>query len=149
MRTRLIAVLAILGLSVVGAAAQQQYDANGKARVSVYNNPSNTPIVVTGTFTPALIGKTTTEAKLTVSVSNTYQQALASNSSRTGCTVQYISVAGSKGYVYFGSAPADTTTSFQLVNGQALNCSIGGVAVATDAINVTGTATDIFVISSQ
>lgn len=97
----------------------------------------------------AIVGKTTTEAKVTIAVTNTYQQALAASAPRTGCTIQYIAVAGSKGYVFFGSAPADTTTSFQLTNGQSINCAIGGIAVATDAVQVTGTGTDIFVVSNQ
>ena len=63
--------------------------------------------------------------------------------------MQYVAVAGNKGYVFFGTAPADTTTSFQLVNGQSLNCAIGGGGVATDAVQVTGTGTDIFVVSNQ
>lgn len=97
----------------------------------------------------AVLGKTTTGTKATVAVTNTYVQALASSATRTGCTIQYIAVAGTKGYVFFGSAPADTTTSFQLTNGQSLNCAIGGLGVATDAVQVTGTATDIFVVSTQ
>ncbi len=93
--------------------------------------------------------KTTTQAKVTIAVTSTYQQALASSASRVGCTIQYIAVAGTKGYVFFGAAPGDTTTSFQLTNGQSLNCAIGGVAVAQDAVQVTATGTDIFVISNQ
>lgn len=104
---------------------------------------------ITNSPTVAPVGKTTTQAKVTVSVTNTYQQALASSAARTGCTIQYVSVAGSKGYVFFGSSPADTTTSFQLTNGQSINCAVGGVAVATDAVQVTATATDIFVVSNQ
>ena len=93
--------------------------------------------------------KTTTQAKVTISVTNTFQQALASASTRAGCTLQYIAVAGSKGYVFFGSAPGDTTTSYQLTNGQSISCAIGGFGVATDAVQVTATGTDIFVVSNQ
>lgn len=91
---------------------------------------------------------TTTQAKVTISVTSTYQQALASAATRKGCTIQYIAVAGTKGFVFFGSAPADTTTSFQLTNGQSINCNGPGVT-ATDAVQVTATATDIFVVSNQ
>lgn len=112
------------------------------------------PFPVTGTFTPSgsqatPLGKTTTEAKVTVSVTNTYQTALASAASRVGCTIQYIAIAGTKGFVFFGASPADTTTSFQLTNGQSITCAIGGTAVATDAVQVTGTGTDIFIVSNQ
>ncbi len=92
--------------------------------------------------------KTTTQAKVTVAVTNTYQQALASSASRAGCTLQYIAVAGTKGYVFFGATPADTTTSFQLTNGQSINCSLGE-GIATDAVQVTATGTDIFIVSNQ
>jgi hypothetical protein len=91
---------------------------------------------------------TTTQAKVTIATTNTYQQALASNTSRKGATIQYIGVAGAIGYVYFGSAPADTTTSFQLSPGQILSANFGGV-IATDTIQVTGTGTDIFIVASQ
>lgn len=106
----------------------------------------NSPAIST-TTTPN--GKTTTEAKVTVAVTNTYQQALASSATRSGCTIQYVAVAGSKGFVFFGASPADTTTSFQLTNGQSITCAIGGVVVATDAVQVTGTGTDIFIVSNQ
>lgn len=107
---------------------------------------STNPCPVTG-----LIGNqtgTTTQAKVTIAVTNTYQQALASSTTRKGCTIQYVAVAGTKGYVFFGSAPADTTTSFQLTNGQAINCQTPGVTL-TDAVQLTGTGTDIFVVTNQ
>lgn len=107
------------------------------------------PVTGSGGTQSGPIGKTTTQAKVTVSVTNTYQAALASSPTRVGCSLQYVAVAGTKGYVFFGTSPADTTTSFQLTNGQSINCAVGGVAVATDAINVTGTATDIFIVSAQ
>jgi hypothetical protein len=91
---------------------------------------------------------TTTQAKVPIAVTNTYQQALASSTTRKGCTIQYIAVAGTKGFIFAGSAPGDTTTSFQLTNGQTFNCQTPGLTI-TDAIQVTGTATDIFVVSSQ
>jgi len=91
---------------------------------------------------------TTTEAKVTVAVTNTYQQALAASATRKGCTIQYIAVGGTKGFVFFGSAPADTTTSFQLANGQTASCNAPGVTL-TDAVQVTGTGTDIFVVTNQ
>lgn len=107
------------------------------------------PLAVTGTLSGGF-ASTTTQAKVTVAVTSTFQAALASSTTRKGCTVQYVAVAGTKGYVFFGSStPSDLTTSFQLTAGQAINCSIGGLGVATDQILVTGTGTDIFVISSQ
>lgn len=105
-------------------------------------------VAISGTVTATQPTGTTTEAKVTVAVTSTYQQALAASATRKGCTIQYIAVGGTKGYVFFGSAPADTTTSFQLTNGQAINCGAPGVTL-TDAVQVTGTGTDIFVVSNQ
>lgn len=127
---------------VSGQACWLQVDVNGNLKTASSGTPS-------GTQTVGPVGKTTTEAKVTVAVTNTYQQALASSATRFGCTIQYIAVAGTKGYVFFGSSPADTTTSFQLTNGQTISCAVGGVVVATDAVQVTGTGTDIFIVSNQ
>lgn len=101
-----------------------------------------------GSFTATQPTGTTTQAKVTISVTNTYQQALASSATRKGCTIQYVAVAGTKGFVFIGSAPADTTTSFQLTNGQSINCEAPGVTL-TDAVQVTATGTDIFIVSNQ
>lgn len=92
-----------------------------------------------------------TQTSVTVAVTNTFVQALSRVDGRNGCTIQYVAVAGTKGYVFFGSAaPSDTTTSLQLTNGQTITCRIGGLdGVAVDAIYVTGTATDIFIVNSQ
>lgn len=152
MRRLLAPVFATLTLLVLGAPALGQqvnvYCSTGTGFTTWQPASTANPCPVTATIGGAS-GKTTTQAKVTIAVTNTYQQALAASSTRAGCTIQYVSVAGSKGYVFLGSAPADTTTSFQLTNGQSLNCAIGGVSVATDAIQVTGTATDIFVVSNQ
>lgn len=148
---RYLGLLGLLLLWVTSAAAQDVHQwwqcstAGGPSNWCSVSNANPMPVTTTSSGN----GKTTTEAKVTVAVTNTYQTALASSASRTGCTVQYIGVAGTKGYVFFGTSPADTTTSFQLSNGQALNCAIGGTAVATDAIQVTGTGTDIFIVSNQ
>lgn len=128
----------------------------GQAPVRVCNsalspsciNPNSDGSINT-TSTVSSTGKTTTQAKVTVAATNTYQTGLAASSTRAGCTIQYVAVAGTKGYVYFGSAPADTTTSFQLTNGQSLSCAVGGVAVATDIITITATQNDIFIVSNQ
>ena len=103
-----------------------------------------------GSAAAAVLPKQTTQAKVTIAVTNTYQQALAFSQTRSGCTIHYVAVVGTKGYVYFGTAaPADTTTSFQLTNGQSISCALGGDGVAIDAIQVTATGTDIFIVSNQ
>ena len=100
-------------------------------------------IVVTAPY-----GKSTTQAKVTIAVTNTFQVALAANTLRLGCAIQ--NTGANTAFVFFGSAtPADTTTSFRLAQNQSLNCAIGGGAVATDQILVTGTANDVLIVSSQ
>jgi hypothetical protein len=92
---------------------------------------------------------TTTMTKVTVAVTNTYVQALAANTVRTGCLIQYIGAGTNSGWVFFGTAaPADTTTSILLVPKQWVTCDAGRFGVAVDTIWVTGTSTDVFVIVS-
>jgi hypothetical protein len=90
---------------------------------------------------------TSTQTKVTITTGGTYQQYLASNTARKGCTIQFITAAHT-GYVFFGAAPADTTTSFQLSPGQTLNCTVGN-DVLTDAIQLTSSNnSDVFVVNS-
>lgn len=146
-----LGMLALLPASgQVPGGASYTYCYTGSGAITVPTNWTGCPSG--GSASPVTVaptGKTTTEAKVTISVTNTYQQALAASASRGGCTLQYIAVAGTIGYVFFGATPADTTTSWQLTSGQSINCAVGGVVVATDAIQVTGTATDKFIISNQ
>lgn len=95
------------------------------------------------------VDSTTTMSSITVLVANTYQQALASAPARKGCTVQYVTVAGTKGFVFFGAAPGSTATSFQLANGQSISCQSASV-IASDAVQVTANGIgDIFIVSTQ
>lgn len=90
---------------------------------------------------------TSTQTKVTITTAGTYQQYLASNTARKGCTIQFIT-ASHTGYVFFGAAPGDTTTSFQLAPGQTLNCGVG-TTVLTDAIQLTSSNdSDVFVVNS-
>lgn len=109
-----------------------------------------TPLPVLATVSASVAVDTitsNTQAKVTIAMTNTYQQALASNASRKGCLIQ--NNGANAAYVFFGTAPADTTTSFKLTTGQALACAVGGIATLGTAINVTGTAGDVLVVSSQ
>lgn len=152
-------VLSLLLLPLLSGLALAQGNSNCKVNAAdpSYQDGQTQPcsqdlsghIRTQATATIGVAPLTTTEAKLTIAVTGTYQQALPSTVGRKGCTVQYIAVAGTKGFVFLGAAPPDTTTSFQLTNGQSLNCAVGGLGVATDAINVTATATDIFIVSNQ
>lgn len=132
------AVIDTAGLPVTGPLGTPSVSA-----LTVQGGAGGTPLTIsnqTGTSTPS---------KITIASTSTYQQALASNSSRKGCTIQYIAVAGTKGFVIFaGSAPGDTTTSFQLGNGDSVNCQTPGMTIP-DAIQVTATIGDIFVVTQQ
>lgn len=94
--------------------------------------------------TPQRVATATTS--VTISVSDTFQQALAS-ASRNSCTIQYKGT--HTGYVYFGTtANATETKAFTLAQGQSVNCLVGGV-VLTDAVQVTATAGDVFAVTQQ
>ena len=107
------------------------------------------PVTGSGSVAGSPNPLTTTETKVTIASTNVFQAALAASATRKGCTVQYLTGGGFFGYVFLGTSPADTTTSFELANGQTLNCNVGGLGVATDAVNVTGTTGDVFIVSSQ
>jgi hypothetical protein len=125
---------------------------------STTGNPPFSPITPSWPLPVTLLGggngKSTTQVKITVAVTNTYVLALAANTARAGCAIQYIPAANTDvGYVFFGASPADTTTSFRLGDTapefSGMTCAIGGTGVATDSIFVTGTSGDIFIVSSQ
>lgn len=123
--------------------AKPQY---GAIVVDINGNLCGGVTISGGTVTATQQTGTTTEAKVTIAVTNTYQQALAASATRKGCTIQNNGT--HIGYVFFGSVPADTTTSFQLQPGQPISCS-GGSVLLTDAVQITGTAGDIFVVANQ
>lgn len=101
-----------------------------------------------GITVTAPYGKTSTVTKVTISVTNTYQTALAANSLRLGCLIQ--NTGASTMYVYIGAvAPADNTTSFNLAAGDAISCATMTGGVITDAILITGTSTQVAVVSTQ
>ena len=103
-------------------------------------------IALVGAIMVAAVYAQTVQTKVTIAVTNTYQQLLGPNQSRKDCVGQYVAVAGAKGYVFFGSAaPADTTTSFQLTGGQPFNCS-SALFAQRKGVWVTATGTDIFIV---
>lgn len=106
---------------------------------------------VAGIAVPALgqtmTQRTTTTASGTIAVTNTFQTALALQSTRNNCTLQ--NQGTHTMYVHFGVlADATLAKAFQLAAGQAITCSNPGV-VLTDAVNVTGTSGDAYVVTSQ
>lgn len=89
----------------------------------------------------------TIEVGGTIAVTNTFQQALAARDARTGCTLQ--NTGTNAMYVYFGAtADATIAKSFKLTAGQSISCGIGNV-ILTDAIQITGTATEAYAVASQ
>lgn len=92
------------------------------------------------------------QANSTIAVTNTFQTALATSTSRRWCTLQ------NQGthvmYVYFGTlASATTALSLQLQANQSITCELtsaaGGKPTITEDLNITGTAGDAYVVTSQ
>jgi len=83
-----------------------------------------------------------------IAITSTFQQVLAGNGTRKGCTIQ------NQGthvmYVYPGVASAATTgASLMLQPGQVFLCQSTGSSVITDPISMTGTAGDAWVANEQ
>jgi hypothetical protein len=94
-----------------------------------------------------LHGATTTTVNSTISVTNAFQAALAANTGRAACVLQ--NTGTHTMYVYFGVlASATTSNGFQIAPGQTISCNVPGV-VLQDAVNITGTAGDGYIVTSQ
>ena len=95
------------------------------------------------------LGATTT-ASSTIAVTNTFQSALPSpgTSKRNGCNIQ--NTGTHTEYVYFGAiASATTSNAYQLSPGQPISCATYSGGVLQDAVSITGTAGDGYVVTSQ
>jgi hypothetical protein len=96
----------------------------------------------------AQLGVPTTVSNGTIAITNTFQQALAGNGTRKGCTIQ--NQGTHTMYVFPGTTAAATTAaSLLLQSGQIFMCQSTGSSVITDPINITGTAGDAFVVYEQ
>lgn len=91
----------------------------------------------------------TTQTSGTISVTNTFQVALAApTGKRNGCLIQ--NQGANKMFVFFGpSASATLAKSFQLLAGQTISCGTQTDVVVQDIVNITGTSGDAYVVSSQ
>lgn len=99
-----------------------------------------------GSGTQPITGTTTT-ANSTIAVTNTFQAALASSATRKGCTLQ--NTGTHVQYIYFGTiGSATTSNAYQISPGQTISCA-AGVIVLTDAVGITGTAGDGYIVTSQ
>lgn len=88
-----------------------------------------------------------TNSSSTIAVTNTFQTIFAANASRRNCLIQNNGSANM--YVYFGTlANATLTNSIILSPGAAATCAHGGMT-ATNAVSITGTATQAFYASQQ
>ncbi len=100
-----------------------------------------------GASTVSPSGKTTTTANSTIASTGVFQAALAASATRTGCTLQ--NTGSHVQYVYFGTiGSATTSNAFQVNAGQTISCT-AGVIVLTDAVNITGTTGDGYIVASQ
>lgn len=146
-------------LCVEGATASQCQSVTSSFPLPVTNTPSATPTTVDLTrvlgtalsaTNPVPVGPsvaTTTHVGSTIAVTNTFQAALAASATRKGCMLQ--NNGGNAMYVFFGAiGSATTSNAVKLAAGQTVSCNAGNI-VLTDAVNVTGTATDAYVVTSQ
>lgn len=94
---------------------------------------------------------TTTQTSATVTTGGTFQAAIASSTTRKGCTIQNTSALAEPLFVYFGAiGSATTANSFSLASGASIQCATASLAVITSAVNVTAaTTTHAFVIGVQ
>ncbi len=106
-----------------------------------YAQPSAPPV----TTLPS--PRSATIASSTIAVTNTFQQIYTSNNNRTGCTIQ--NTGTNPMYVFFGATGSATiATSVKLVAGQAVYCTSGDGIALTNAVQITGTATETFYAAS-
>ena len=89
----------------------------------------------------------TTTTGGTIATTNVFQQLQAQTTTRRGCTIQ--NLGSHTMLVFFGpSGNALVGSSYQIGTGQTIMCTAGNI-VLSDAIQITGTAGDKFVFTSQ
>lgn len=145
---RLLPLLFLLVLAPTFALAQSNTVVNYKKTSTdpgTAVSPTN-PLPVA--ITEGTSGVTTITSNSTISVTNTFQQALAAATSRQACLLQ--NTGTHTQYVYFGTIGSATTgNAFQLSAGQSISCATVNGLVLVDAVNITGTSGDGYVIASQ
>lgn len=91
--------------------------------------------------------QTSTNVSSTIAVTNTFQQVLARQDGRSGCTI--VNYGTNTMWVFFGPiASATKAASIQIDNKIPTYCQFGGV-VLVDQVSITGTAGDAFFAASQ
>lgn len=91
--------------------------------------------------------RSSTNASSTIAVTNTFQAVFSASTSRKNCLIQ--NNGSNNMYVYFGTiANATIANSIILQPSWGLNCAAGGV-INTDAVSITGTATEVYYASQQ
>jgi hypothetical protein len=89
----------------------------------------------------------TTTTSGTISTTNVFQQLQAQTNTRRGCTIQ--NQGTHTMYVFFGSpGSALVSSAYQIAALQTIMCATGNI-ILSDAIQITGTAGDAFVLTSQ
>lgn len=90
----------------------------------------------------------TTTINSTVAVTNTFQIAINANQYRNACLVQ--NTGTHVEYIYFGATSSATlSNAFQISPGQTISCAIVNGLVLIDQINITGTAGDGYIVTTQ
>lgn len=148
-KTAAIAVLyALLCLFVFWLTADAHAQSVTRLCLENPNNPSQCwPVTPSYGFPTTVAGGSTTHVGSTIAVTNTFQAALAASSTRKGCMLQ--NNGSNTMYVFFGTiSSATTSNSIKLAAGQTVSCNVPGVVI-TDAVAVTGTMGDAYVVTSQ
>lgn len=145
---RLLPLLFLLVLAPTFAFAQSNTVVNYKKTATdpgTAVSPGN-PLPVA--ITEGSSGVTTTTANSTIASTNVFQSALAASTTRKSCLLQ--NTGTHTEYIYFGTLGSATTgNSFQLSAGQSISCATVNGLVLTDAVNISGTSGDGYVVASQ
>lgn len=122
-----------------GQVATLQCGSDGKLSISV-----------SASATVTVAALTSTNLSGSIAVTDTFQSIQASTAGRKGCAVQNPSANSHSQWVFFtGIGSATKAAAFQLSPGSSISCAVGGLAVLTDQVSITGTSGDIFVANFQ
>lgn len=106
------------------------------------------PVSISGGGGSGVLALTPTDDGLALTLGGAAQTAIASNTSRKGCTIQNPATATDQGiatadnlYVNFGGTAAAASTSFELTPGQSISCSPLGIGTITSNVSVVAATT--------
>lgn len=142
------------GQSVVGFLLLPGNSYNGYTCPSANIGPCFVPygstLPISGNITASfgILSVTGTNDSLSLTTGGTAQQAIASNSTRKGCTIQNPGTSTDQGittaenaYVNFGGTAGTTNGSFELLPGSSISCSPNGITTTGQSVSVIAATT--------